>query len=280
MKTVYVFGNPLVKEDSLPMKLVTRLRKKFSSIDFREFDTTEDLEERDLVIIDTVKGIGKVEIIEDIDKIVADKIYSMHDFDLGQNLRLMKKMKMIDRVRILGVPFGMGEEDAFEHLKVNIEFLRVVEDFEGLPRFPDNRIDYTNSNSAPTVNVFVAFKGKLLMAKRSADLKNYPSKWSNITGFLDEIKSVGTKALEEMKEELGVGERDVSSMFFGDVLNFKDKKKTWIIFPVLVMLKREPKIRLDYENQEYKWTRPNDMAKLDIVPMLGKVYDKLKSFMP
>lgn len=117
MKIVYVFGNPLVKEDSLPPRLIDKLRKEFPSLEFKEFDTVEDLElEKELNIIDTVKGIKKVELIEDVEKIVTDKIYSMHDFDLGYNLKLWKKMKMIDNVRIFGVPMGMKEKEALEQL--------------------------------------------------------------------------------------------------------------------------------------------------------------------
>ena len=118
MKTIYVFGNPLVKEDSLPLKLIKKLRKKFPSLEFKEFDTVEDLDfEKELNIIDTVKGIKKVELIEDIDKIITNKIYSMHDFDLGYNLKLLKKLKMIDKVRILGIPMKIDEEEAFRELK-------------------------------------------------------------------------------------------------------------------------------------------------------------------
>jgi len=118
VKTIYVFGNPLVKEDSLPLKLIKKLRKKFPSLEFKEFDTVEDLDfEKELNIIDTVKGIKKVELIEDIDKIITNKIYSMHDFDLGYNLKLLKKLKMIDKVRILGIPMKIDEEEAFRELK-------------------------------------------------------------------------------------------------------------------------------------------------------------------
>jgi Ni,Fe-hydrogenase maturation factor len=118
MITVYAFGNPLVKEDSLPLKLIENLRKEFPSIEFKEFDTVEDLElDKELSIIDTVKGIKKVELIEDIDKIITDKIYSMHDFDLGYNLKLFKKMRMIDKVRIFGIPSDMDEKAVFEQLK-------------------------------------------------------------------------------------------------------------------------------------------------------------------
>lgn len=132
MKTIYVFGNPLVKEDSVALQLLDKLRKKFPDINFREFDTTEDLEpERDMSIIDVVKGIKKVELIDDIDRIVADKIYSVHDFDLGYNLKLMKKMKMIDKVKIFGIPFGIDEEKAF------IELSRLIENELKLSRRRD-----------------------------------------------------------------------------------------------------------------------------------------------
>ena len=121
-KTVYVFGNPLVKEDSTPLKLIDKLRKEFPSLEFKEFDTVEDLElEEELNIIDTVKGIKKVEVIEDIDKIITDKIYSLHDFDLGYNLKLLKKLKMIDRIRIFGVPANMDEKEALKELKLLIK---------------------------------------------------------------------------------------------------------------------------------------------------------------
>ena len=116
-KTIYVFGNPLVKEDSMPLKLIDKLRKEFPYIEFIEFDTVEELDlEKELNIIDTVKGIKKVELTEDIDKIITDKIYSMHDFDLGYNLKLLKKMKMIEKVRIFGIPSNMKEKEAMKEL--------------------------------------------------------------------------------------------------------------------------------------------------------------------
>ena len=125
VRTIYVFGNPLVKEDSLPLKLIDKLRKEFPLLEFKEFDTVEDMElEKELNIIDTVKGIKRVELIEDIDKIITDKIYSMHDFDLGYNLKLLKKMKMIDKVRIFGIPMRISEGEAFKSLKKLIKMIK------------------------------------------------------------------------------------------------------------------------------------------------------------
>ena len=120
MKTkILIFGNPLVEKDRLPFELLNQLRKEFPQIDFREFDAVEDLqnEGRELNIIDAVEGIKKVELIEDIDSLQTSKIYSLHDFDLAYTLKLLKKMKMVDSVRIFGVPIDAKKEVAFKQLK-------------------------------------------------------------------------------------------------------------------------------------------------------------------
>ena len=113
-----VFGNPLVDEDCLPLKLLPDFRKKFPEIEFKEFDSVEDLQDegRDLLIIDTVKGISKVQVIDDIDSFDLGKIYSLHDFDLGYNLKLMKKTGMIDSVKIFGIPSGLDDNEVFDDL--------------------------------------------------------------------------------------------------------------------------------------------------------------------
>ena len=117
MKIVYVAGNPLVPEDSLPLKLMKRLKKTFPHIEFKELEPTDDMpEERNLTIIDTIMGIEKVTILTDIDKIITEKSVSLHDFDLGFNLKLMKKMGKLDNVKIIGVPSEMNEEDVFREV--------------------------------------------------------------------------------------------------------------------------------------------------------------------
>jgi len=116
---ILVFGNPLVEKDSLPLKLLPLLEKEFPEIEFSEFDAAENLENqgKDLIILDAVEGIEKVTMIYDIDVIKNEKRYSLHDFDLGMTLKLLKKMKKIDSVRILGIPVNYEEKKAFEELK-------------------------------------------------------------------------------------------------------------------------------------------------------------------
>lgn len=103
---VLVFGNPLVRRDSIALRLMPALRKKFPGIEFREFDAAENLESegRDLVILDAAEGIGKVSLIDDLSALCGGKIYSMHDFDLALTLKLLKKMGKLGTVKIIAVP--------------------------------------------------------------------------------------------------------------------------------------------------------------------------------
>ncbi len=102
---IYVCGNPLVKEDSLPLRILPALQKRFPDINFVEFEPTEDLPKEDnLIIIDTVINAKDVMLIDDIDKFVQTKALSLHDFDLGLNLKLAKKLGRLKSVKIIGVP--------------------------------------------------------------------------------------------------------------------------------------------------------------------------------
>jgi len=127
---ILIFGNPLLKQDSLPIKLIPKLKQKFPNIKFKEIDPTEDLEPflntdtpntehrtpGDLVAIDTIKGIDKVTTINSIEQLKANKIYSMHDFDLTLNLKLLKKLNIIDSVKIIGIPMNINEDEAITQI--------------------------------------------------------------------------------------------------------------------------------------------------------------------
>jgi len=111
---VYVAGNPLVPGDSAPLRMMPRLSEAFPAIEFRELEPTDELpEERTLHILDTIIGPDDVTIIDDIDAIVTGKVYSLHDFDLGFTLKLMKKTGKLHTVKIIGVPAHMDDERAY-----------------------------------------------------------------------------------------------------------------------------------------------------------------------
>jgi Ni,Fe-hydrogenase maturation factor len=109
MCKVLVFGNRLVEKDKLPLELIPYLTQKFSEIEFKEFDSIEDLQNEGSVIyiIDSVENIENVTIIYNIDQIeISNSLYTIHDMDLGYMLKLMKKVNMIDKVIIFGIPIN------------------------------------------------------------------------------------------------------------------------------------------------------------------------------
>lgn len=139
---------------------------------------------------------------------------------------------------------------------------------EKLPHFPDGRIDYTCSDTAPVVTIYVIFKGKVLLLKRSNDVLTYKGKWNTVAGYIDELKPLQEKIFGELSEELGIQKKDIKTIHIGESYTFTDNstKKTWIVYPVNVELTKKIDIILDWEHTEYRWIDPSDIDHYDTVP--------------
>jgi len=121
-RVVYVFGNPDIKEDSLPLKILPLLQKKFPDISFRVLDPNEEWDApENLVIIDTVLGIDKVIVFNDLDQFALAPRVSLHDFDAYANLRLLQKLGKLRGIKIIGIPPEMQKNAAFEKVKSLLE---------------------------------------------------------------------------------------------------------------------------------------------------------------
>lgn len=121
---IYVLGNVNIEEDSLPLQLIPDLEKSFPNISFIHFDPTEDLpEEETFVLIDSVIGLERVRILEDIAKIEHSPQYSLHDFDLGFALKVALKLGRISKVKILCVPALGKRKEVIDELRVEIRKL-------------------------------------------------------------------------------------------------------------------------------------------------------------
>ena len=97
---ILVSGNPLVPEDSIALRIMTKLQKRFPNAEFREFDSAENLEDagRGLIIVDAAKGIEHVTLLEGVDNRIRyvrqgpdGAIYLLTDEDAGRLLRLTPK---------------------------------------------------------------------------------------------------------------------------------------------------------------------------------------------
>ncbi len=108
MRKIYVFGNPLIPQDSFPFQFINELSRAFPDIDFHITDPNENFpptSEKNLVILDTVKGIKKPMLfdLDDFESKGATPI-SPHDYDLLFHLLLLRKLKKINTVKLIGIP--------------------------------------------------------------------------------------------------------------------------------------------------------------------------------
>jgi len=122
-KIIYIFGNSLLDFDNLPLRLAPKLEKIFPEINFIIADPNENLKpiNKELIIIDTVEGIKRVTLLDDLGKIQTGKIYSLHDFDLAFNLKLLQKIGKLKKVKIFGVPMKGDEKEILGQLIKQIE---------------------------------------------------------------------------------------------------------------------------------------------------------------
>lgn len=110
---VYVLGNKDVDLDNSPFLYLQDLIKDFPEIRFVEISVNSDFPEdafleRTIFLFDTVRGIKKVSLLDEtwIDKLTDMVRSTVHDFDIGFQLKYLKKLGKIDKILIIGLPYG------------------------------------------------------------------------------------------------------------------------------------------------------------------------------
>jgi len=122
MKNIYVFGNPDLEMDSLPIRLIPKLQKEFPNIHFEILEPNEDWNiSENIVVIDTVVGIKETTIFEGLKHFIDAPKLTCHDFDAYWNLRYLQKLGKLKEITILGIPPLMSPKEAFENLTKMIQ---------------------------------------------------------------------------------------------------------------------------------------------------------------
>jgi hypothetical protein len=111
MKKVYVFGNPDLVMDSLPLKILSELEKQLPQIEFVAQDPNEESDfPENLIVLDTAIGIDEITVFDSLEKFAKVPRVSMHDFDALTNLRYLQKLGKIKTVKIIGVPATLDKK--------------------------------------------------------------------------------------------------------------------------------------------------------------------------
>ena len=108
MLYILTFGNPYLKDDNLAVRVADLIIKdKVPGIEIVKCISPDDIlnyMDKEFVIFDVVKGAEDMMIIDDIDRLKSGSIISLHDFDLGFFLKLMKETGKIEKLMIIGIP--------------------------------------------------------------------------------------------------------------------------------------------------------------------------------
>jgi Ni,Fe-hydrogenase maturation factor len=124
---VYVFGNEYVAENKRAIEVARALEGAIAGISFVFVSPNEDIlfvNERHVVILDTVEGLQDVVLVEEdrIDGLILSPRGSMHEFNLAFQLRYLKKLNMLGEVTITSIP----QEGEVDHLSIQSILRKLV----------------------------------------------------------------------------------------------------------------------------------------------------------
>jgi len=101
--------------------------------------------------------------------------------------------------------------------------------------------------------------------------------WAGISGIIEGNEDPLYRAKREILEETSIPENQITLLRTASEIRIDSPQYAnheWLIFPFLFSVK-EPKIVLNWENSEYKWTTPSEIIKYKTVPSLEKVLSSL-----
>lgn len=141
---------------------------------------------------------------------------------------------------------------------------------QGRPLRPDGRIDYTGAACVPLLSCFLQADDRVLVLKRSAKVRSYPGKWCAVARIVDRPRDLRALVEDELRVEVGLAARHIVDLVAGEDYLFRDEMlgRDWHVYPILVHVAGRPRIEIDWEHVDFAWVRPEDLARLDTVPML------------
>ena len=131
-------------------------------------------------------------------------------------------------------------------------------------------------NYTRIVTSFLSSQEKYLILKRSENVKSMRGLWGAVSGIIEGTEEPLQRAKIEIFEETGIIENNIVLAKTADQMQVSSQYSNhgWIIHPFLFTVK-ESKIKLNWENSEYRWISSDEMSNYKTVPSLDKVLARL-----
>jgi 8-oxo-dGTP pyrophosphatase MutT (NUDIX family) len=127
--------------------------------------------------------------------------------------------------------------------------------------------------STRIVTSFIKDNDKFLLLKRSNTVKTMKGLWAGVSGIIEKDEEPLRRAKIEIFEELGITEDKIKFLKSASKMKVDSpqyENHEWEIFPFLFEVKN-PIIKLNWENSEYKWITFDDIKNYETVPSIEKV---------
>ena len=127
------------------------------------------------------------------------------------------------------------------------------------------------------VTCFLKSGNKILILKRSDKVKSMKSLWAGISGIIENNESPLERTKIEIFEELGIDASQIKLLKESAkmrIISPQYENHEWEVYPFLFSVEN-PKIKLNWENSDYKWVRAEEISNYETVPSLEKVLSNL-----
>ena len=127
------------------------------------------------------------------------------------------------------------------------------------------------------VTSFITADQQVLLLRRSEKVGSHRGRWSAVSGYLEGSEQPLTRAVTEIREELGLTANQTRLLRIGETLRAYDEENdtVWIIHPFLFETSSKS-VRLDWENVECRWVTTGELHSYPTVPKLRETLDRVQ----
>ncbi len=129
------------------------------------------------------------------------------------------------------------------------------------------------TRSTKIITCFLKSNDKILILKRSEKVKSMKGLWAGISGIIENNESPLQRAKIEIFEEVGIEDNKINLIKESNeirIMSPQYENHEWEVYPFLFSV-NNPKIKLNWENSDYKWIKADEIKNFQTVPSLEKV---------
>ena len=127
--------------------------------------------------------------------------------------------------------------------------------------------------STRIVTSFIKFNNQILILKRSEKVRSMKGLWSGISGIIENNEKPADRAIIEIYEEVGIKKNKIILVKSEEKIKISSpqyENHEWEVFSYLFETKEE-KIKLNWENSDFRWINLNELKNYETVPSLEKI---------